>query len=459
MSRFSGRATERGAARSTPVAVGLALACLWALNAAAVYVPGTGYLRFPVVFAIAAGILLWRTGARDALRPKGAHLSGVTVGLACWAAAATLSTILNAQTEQVVLTYVSVFVAGAAVYASLFRIRLARAHIDLAVAGLALGALFPLVGGLVAFAREWGIPDIQTAITAWQNTARMDGYQEATFGNRGNTAGFLLIVTPVLLAILLDRRRHAALRGLCAVTLVPVALNLVLLLVRAAYLTLLASLVLVWIFKLGTRRLPVLAGALAVACVLVLRYQPDTAFILAERVLPAVTVDTVADASVEGRVAAIAEGWRIARRNWLLGVGPGGAPSVHFLDSAHQFQVQQAMETGILGLLGVTMLCVGVWVSLVRTIARGRHEEVNDTRFTLLIGPAAFLTYAMLANAALNNGSVNTWTVLVASMLALTPQFERSARRFRVRAAAAHRSVRRSCAAPVGGSLAPADSY
>jgi hypothetical protein len=121
-------------------------------------------------------------------------------------------------------------------------------------------------------------------------------------------------------------------------------------------------------------------------------------------------------------------------------VGPGAALTVHSRDSAHQFQVQQAMETGFLGLLGVCLLSLGIFVSLVRTIARGREDELNDTRFMLLIGPATFVVYAIMANAALNNTTVNTWTILVASMLAVTPAFERRARRVR----AGLGSVRRS---------------
>jgi hypothetical protein len=81
------------------------------------------------------------------------------------------------------------------------------------------------------------------------------------------------------------------------------------------------------------------------------------------------------------------------------------------------------METGILGLIGTLLMSAGVLISLVRTMALGGGDEVNDTRFTLLIGPASFLIYAIIANAALNNGNVNTWTILTASMLALVPRF------------------------------------
>jgi O-antigen ligase len=82
------------------------------------------------------------------------------------------------------------------------------------------------------------------------------------------------------------------------------------------------------------------------------------------------------------------------------------------------------METGVLGLVGCSVFAVGIFISLIRTMARGRDDDANDMRFLLLIGPATYVAYSVSANAALTNSSVNTWAVLVASMLALTPRFQ-----------------------------------
>jgi hypothetical protein len=209
----------------------------------------------------------------------------------------------------------------------------------------------------------------------------------------------------------------------CAATLIPVALNLMILQVRAAFITLFAALVVVWTFKLGVRWLPLLLGALFLAWVLLFKFEPDVGVMMTERLVPAITVDTEGDESVQGRADAIREGVRIFSGNWLLGIGPGGALSVHSMASAHQFHVQEAMETGILGFVGALLLSAGVFIALFRTMVR-RRDVLNDTRFMLLIGPASFMLYAVIANATLTNGSVNTWTVLIASMLALAPRFE-----------------------------------
>ena len=82
------------------------------------------------------------------------------------------------------------------------------------------------------------------------------------------------------------------------------------------------------------------------------------------------------------------------------------------------------METGILGLLGSTVLAFGVLLMLGRSLARGHDEDTNNIRFTFLIGPASYVVYGLLSNSTLTIGYVNTWTVLVVSMLALTPAFE-----------------------------------
>jgi hypothetical protein len=442
-------AARQAIVTTTSLTVGIPLACLWAFNAAGVHVPGQGAFRLALLIVASIGFLVWRTVTAQSHPPR-ADKCGVTVGLACWFVAATTSLILNWKTDEVILTYVSVFLSGGAIYFALSGVRLAARDLDMAIVGLAIGALFPLMSGLLAFGSEWGNPDVTTTISAWQNVARMRSYGDATFGNRGNTAGFLLIVTPMLLAILFDKRKRLDLRAFCAVTLIPVALNLVILQVRAAYLTLLAALVVVWAFKLGTRRLPLLAVGLVLSWVILFKFQPEVGLTMTERLLPAITVDTAGDESVQGRADAINEGWRIAQRNWLLGIGPGAALTVHSYDSAHQFQVQQAMETGILGFAGALLFTIGVFVALFRTMVRGRRDEVNDTRFMLLIGPASFVTYATIANAALNNSSVNTWTVLVGSMLALMPPFAARARRVRAETANAARSVRPQLA-PVAG--------
>jgi O-antigen ligase len=415
------RAKARSA--STTMSIGMFVACLWGLHAAVVQLPRQGYFLVPVVAVVLCAFIMWRliSGTdRFDFGPK----CGIAVGLACWFTAATLSTILNRQTDQVGLTYLVVFITGALLFVALSGVVMTPRDLDTATVGVAIGTLFPVVSGLLAFVGEWGT-NVATAATAYRNVARMASYEAVTFGNRGNTAAFLLIVAPLLLTYVLDREKRGWLRVLCAAVVTLIAITLFVLQVRAAFVSMLLILMLVWIFKSGYRRLPVLFVAGTAAVLLFVNLAPEAGATMGEQLLAAVTVDTVGDASVQQRADAIREGIQIASRNWLLGIGPGGALTVHSHDSAHQFQVQQAMETGILGLFGSTLFSIGIWAALIRTMRRPR-DAGNDVRFALLIGPAAYVAYSFMANATLGFGSLNSWTVLIASMLALVPSFPRA---------------------------------
>ena len=352
-----------------------------------------------------------------------ARKGSLALALACWFAGATLSAILNWQTPQVLLTYGSVFVVGAAIFVALSGLTFTRRDLDIAVAGLAAGALVPLIAGLLGFVAEWGMPDLPTAMSAYRDVVRMTLYEAATFGNRGNTAAFLVLLTPILMLTTLDGRRPLALRIFSAATLVVVACNLAILQVRAAFVAMTLATLCVWIFRFGIRRLPWLAAALASAWILFGAVDPEFGLRLSGQMMPVLTVDADGDTSVDQRLQAIGEGWQIFERHWLLGIGPGGALTRHTQDSAHQFQVQQAMEIGIFGLVGSTLFSLSVLWTLIRTLAFRRSDR-DDLRFAMVIGPAAYVVYAMLANAAFNLGTLNVWTVLTVSMLALAPPLD-----------------------------------
>jgi hypothetical protein len=147
--------------------------------------------------------------------------------------------------------------------------------------------------------------------------------------------------------------------------------------------------------------------------------------VIADRFGPVVKMERTRDQSLMERSESIQEGLRVAADNWLLGIGPGGAITLHSQTSAHQFQIQQGMETGILGFAGASLATLAVLRALFMVLAGGARDERNRQRFALIIGPAAFLIYGTMANLTLTVGYVNTWAVLVAALLGLF----RSARR------------------------------
>jgi hypothetical protein len=416
------------------------LASLAAFHAAAYALPGRAYFHLTLLsdssapvglnvllhpaFVLCSAYLAYRTLQQQTSAPL--RLDALTIGLGLWAAAATLSAVANFETDQVVLTYLTVFVAGAAVYATISRIDVSDRLVDAVFLSLAAGALFPLVGGIRAYVGEWGIPDLNILLTATLDLARMEPYEAATFGNRGNTAAFLMIVAPPLVWLALDRTRRPRLRLLYAAALVPVCLNLLIIEVRAAFIALLLTGALIWRFRTGSRAAYLvffIASALAVTTLA--RHIPQVGEVIADRFGPVVKMERTRDQSLMERSESIQEGLRVAADNWLLGIGPGGAITLHSQTSAHQFQIQQGMETGILGFAGASLATLAVLRALFMVLAGGARDERNRQRFALIIGPAAFLIYGTMANLTLTVGYVNTWAVLVAALLALF----RSARR------------------------------
>jgi hypothetical protein len=438
--------SERSFGWSVPAATapsgvgpGVALAILWGFHAAAYSYPGRAYFSiaglndiskpvgasvlFLPAFACAILFVVLRSKLdRPSRTRKGTY--GVSAALACWFLGATVATVANWNVDQVLLTYSSVFLAGAVVYATLARARLTAIQLEIGILGLVGGSLFPLIGGLYAFVQEWGAPDITTALDAYLNLARMQLYEQATFGNRGNTATFIVIIAPLFLWVALDVSRRRIVRAICAAALIPVILNVVILEVRAGLLTLLFSLAVICGFKLGIRRYPLFVAAFLLAVTVGASYSPEVAMTISDRLRPVVRVDAEEDKSLMERSEAIWEGLAIAERNWQVGIGPGGALALHSQTSAHQFQVQQFMEAGVLGLIGSIGFSAAVLAMLAATVIRGKDGGSNNIRFALIIGPASHVVYGLTANAALNVGYVNTWTVLITSMLALTPGLE-----------------------------------
>src|SRR6185436_7957346 len=138
---------------------------------------------------------------------------------------------------------------------------------EVAVMGLALGSLVPLIGGLQAFQREWGAADMQTTLGAYKDLMRMELYEAATFGSRGNMATFIVITAPLFLWMALDRSRGWLVRSVSAAVMVPIVMNLMILQIRAALIALLFAIAAVFGFKLGLRRYPIFIAGVALMLV------------------------------------------------------------------------------------------------------------------------------------------------------------------------------------------------
>ena len=362
--------------------------------------------------------------------------SGVSIGLGLWFAGAVLAFLWNARADLVAMTFCAVFLSGLFVFVALVDYPLEETDVDVVFIALALGSLFPLVSGLQAFYNTWGFPSLSTVLAAHNSAKGIQVYEEATFSSRGNTASLLVLIAPPLMALVFDRGRSwwsRALYGLCTGLIV---VNLVILQQRAVIFICLVSVAFLWRFKTrSASSYLIYAATAALALYAVTVYAPDVSTLIDDRFVPAVTWDAE-DRSVSGRTEAIQEGIDIAVRNLPFGLGPGSAVIVHSQNSAHQFNVQQGLEDGVLGFIGSVVLSLAALAMLIKSMSAGERSPENRRRFIFIVGPACYLVHGVLANTTINLGYVNTWMVLLVAMLALALSTEPAPTRKRTQIAA-----------------------
>ncbi len=417
--------------------VGKAYFALTGLNSMFAPLGSNVFLQPAVVLSVALLIL---TPVANRLLPR--RLDGISIGLALLFVGAAFGLAWNFGADFVAMTFCSVFLSGLFVFVSLIRYPLEESDIDTIFVALSLGLMFPLIAGLQVFYQNWGIPDLSTVIAAHASANGIQAYEEVTFGSRGNTASLLVLVGPPLLTLLFERRRGLWPKALYALCLALIAVNLMILQQRAAIFICLVSIAFLWSFKAKTVSSHILYLATgAVVLFAVMTYSPAVANLIDDRFVPALTWDGDSDKSVNDRTEAIQEGMRLAVASLPFGLGPGSAIKVHSQGSAHQFNVQQGLENGVIGFLGSVVLSISTLLLLIRAMKGGDRTPATRWRFIFAVGPASFLVHAVVANVAINFGWVNTWVVLLVAMLALALSAERdipadvkAVRRFMIRA-------------------------
>ena len=402
---------------------GWLLAVLWGVPPAIVYLPGrlVWHLGCAIALFAIAGLRVVQRG-----RKSSGHRFGLSWSLGLWLFAATLSAMWNHDTDQVLITFCSVFLTCLFAYWALDGLQLSSVDVDVGVLGLAFGSAIPLLGGCFAFGEEWGWSDPRNLWIAYLDTVRMKGYEDATFGNRGNMAAYITIVVPILFVTLIERKKGTFLRAACAVVLVLALLNLLIIEVRAAYISIALALAFIWLKNWRSWRTLVFAAVVALAFKALFSYESDYIVQFGERLRAAVTSDAAADSSVSDRLDAMKEGIALGLQHPVFGLGPGSGLTRHSQTSAHQIIVQQFMELGIAGAVAVIWYSIALFVCVSYTV-RGKGDQQNSIRFALMLGPLCYLTYGLLANAIVNSSYINIWGLLVVTMLAVTPRFPRRA--------------------------------
>lgn len=359
----------------------------------------------PIIFYLLSYRL---TSPAPLLRGRPQRLLLVYIGL--WFAGATASTLLMPTSESM-LHYGSGFVAPFILAMALAGLHITTHFRRRFCFAVTLGSIYPLSKGLAAYYQEWGFPTLLNLITSRFDLERMQGYQDAMYGNTSNVAAYLVMVYPVTLWGALSRSTTTRARIIFTAAVILVIANALIVQSRAAILVILASTIVITMPEWRQRKYLLLLIFALLSSVVWLNW--PTIEVMLDRLLLVLTLNTEDDASVSGRLESIMIGLEIFEDFSFFGVGPGMSYYYNPLSQAHQFNIQQATETGLLGLVGTIGLftCIILWFWRTwRSISSA--PQSSDFKFPLQGAAASYVVFAGISNAVWAQNAVNHWAVL-----------------------------------------------
>lgn len=375
---------------------------------------------FLIPIGLALILISMRLVQKDNPRPLSGAALSISLPFFLWFFAATLSFFWNIGTESVFKYYLGGFVGPLIIYLAFRELPLSKKLFTQIMIGFSLGIVTVLILGIIVYYQEWGIPGVYTLMFSRYNEARMKLYQQMTYGNLGHTAQLLVFISPVFLALAFDRGRSWLQRFWFGGVSLLCLINVAIVGARAGFVVIAVAMLLIFYFHRRLGRFLIVVALLVVAARFVLsEINLYGANLFLEHMINGITINQEADYSVMTRIEAMKEGWAVFTNNWLTGVGPGST-SLYISDiSAHQMFIQQGAQLGILGLFATIILVLANFWRLAKTTFTKTVQAFRVERFVLLLGPAMFFMYGLLADLTLNIGVVNIWANLMAAFLAL----------------------------------------
>ncbi|MCL6590058.1 MAG: O-antigen ligase family protein [Firmicutes bacterium] len=378
---------------------------------------------FYITLGLAFVLVLFKFNQKDAVwvRSRAGCLQSPNIALPLflWFVAATFSFFLNMDSEGIIKAYVGGFVSLLIIYLALRDIPMTSKFFNQIMMALSLGTVVTLGIGIIVYYRQWGIPNLITLILSRYDLMAMREYRQITYGNLGNTACLLVLIGPPFLAMAVDKSRPLLMRLWFAGCFLLAGANLLITGARAGFIVMGLAVVLVFFYfrKLG-RLVFLLCLGFIIFQAFFINYSLEGMKLFIEHLANAIMLNSAADYSIMSRFEAIREGWAVFCEHWLVGVGPESSSQYISVSTAHQFFIQQGVQLGILGMFATVALVVAVFWRLGRVAFR-KGQPFCTERFIFLIGPAMYFLYGVLANLALNFGSVNIWICLMGAFLAL----------------------------------------
>jgi hypothetical protein len=376
---------------------------------------GRGTVNFPyydflATACLAAGLFMIRYAWNNKNFTLPPESPGLTIALTLWLIAATLSLIKNVTIIDAFKSYISGIIIPMIIYLALRGSYPDDIKINRIFFAISLGLLTPLLLGIAAYYREWGIPD-HLAILAYSryDLARMESYMQVTYGNTGHIAQLILLTGPPLLVLALDKNRPRLLRIWFGGCVVLMGLNLLIVQSMTSFGVILAAFLLIIMFRKYYKFFIFSLIALLIGWLVL----PGTFWAGSFRLLMG------RQGSFLQRVDAMRDGLDVFLNNWMFGVGEGLSHLYISAATAHQFFIQQGVELGVLGFIASILIVAVVFMRMFRIVASGSGDPDNINKFILIIGPFSYLLYGVIANVAINIGTINIWICLFVAFLAL----------------------------------------
>ena len=331
--------------------------------------------------------------------------------------AGSLSVFANYNTPNVVIQYFSSILSTFLLTLVFVNLKLNSQLIRFIFIAFACGSSFPLILGLYAYYQAWGIPHIDEIIFTHFNLAKMTEYGIQTFGNADNTAIFFGMAGVLFFGCLLNKNIVGLKKVIFGLCFLLAVLHLFILEIRTSIVCFfVVTLILSYIKdrKIFIAYILVVIGIFFIAYL----FAPKFSLMFYNRMTLALTWTSQGSSqSATERINAMHIGWNIFMNHFILGVGPGGSKFFNQYSTAHQFNIQQGAELGVIGFISSILLCcVGIWRFF--TLATRYYRLKQNYEKVILCSSAAFyFIYAIIANTPLANGVVNTWISLAILML------------------------------------------
>lgn len=330
---------------------------------------------------------------------------------------AAVSTAVNPFPEDDLLPLLGSYVAPFLLFVVYASVQMDRSQFERLLILVAAGALIPLVWGASEFYREWGIPTGVDLLMSRYKLDRMEGYMSKTFGNTGNMAAYLAILIPSMGAAWFALRGRLAARLLLLAVLAMSMLHVLIVQSRTLFIVLVLCFPLISVFyrlRFGTVAFVLMLGTVAILIPVLTAVDQ-----FLELTVGAVSGEgnSNGDQSVSERFEAMSAGIQIIKDHIALGVGPGNSLLKNPFTSAHEYWIQQGSEIGIMGLVLAVALTFGCIARLIALFPARALDPACGLRFAMVIGPATYLIYGVLANMPLSENVMTTWIGLTALLL------------------------------------------